>query len=707
MTKTGRYDCSMGASEARVSLLAVALLGTAGWIGCPGTACASVGDLDPDFGDFGRRSFEGSGPVWAVNSLDDARVRVVGGATGLSRSIDDSRAQYWATRGFDGYLAGPWTSIETLANTAYLHGAVQADGKFVGVGRVANSGFSATPIHGRGLVTRWNPDGSADTSFNGSGHLEIAEDADVSLTSVAIDADGRIVVAGYHDGELLVRRFMPDGTDDSSFHSDAAAGIAADGHTKLIRAGAAGYRVLVRKASGASTGCGVLALQPDGTVDDTWGSAGLAGLGPAAATMDCMAMMRTRDGHTVVVGSADGKASVVSLTPAGQFDPGFESVGLDDATAATAVLAPDGEDRIYVAALAPEGIAAARVLRLMPDGSRDHLFGDSGQTLIDFGGPYAGTVRPAALDLTARKELLVAGGLGSGLFTTPFVVRLLGTAGNSPGIVGIERTTVKAAEGSIAVITVRRMGGGAGDVSITYRAPALDAWEGDAVAEDDYAAIDGVLRWSDGDRSDRTIEIPIRADASSIGEYAESFNVELYGAVGAGLGTRLARVTIPPDGSEAGMLEITGIPGTLLESDGHGCVLINRKFGTHGAVSVTVTPVSGTASAGEDFASTPIVVSWEDGDGSRRCADIAVVDDDESEPEESFTVELTNATGGAVVGPHYKYTIPIAASDIVSSPSSSPGGGGGGGGGAGSAGWSLLALLLLAKRTKRLTQVKG
>jgi len=111
--------------------------------------------------------------------------------------------------------------------------------------------------------------------------------------------------------------------------------------------------------------------------------------------------------------------------------------------------------------------------------------------------------------------------------------------------------------------------------------------------------------------------------------------------------------------------------------------------------------------AGEDFASTPIVVSWEDGDGSRRCADIAVVDDDESEPEESFTVELTNATGGAVVGPHYKYTIPIAASDIVSSPSSSPGGGGGGEGGAGSAGWSLLALLLLAKRTKRLTQVKG
>src|SRR5262245_25334602 len=93
--------------------------------------------------------------------------------------------------------------------------ALQADGKVVVAGTVANN-FG---------VARFNADGSLDTSF-GSGGLVVTDIAGGNdlCQGVVIQADGKIVVAGGAANgatgtDFALVRYNPDGSLDSSFGS--------------------------------------------------------------------------------------------------------------------------------------------------------------------------------------------------------------------------------------------------------------------------------------------------------------------------------------------------------------------------------------------------------------------------------------------------------------------------------------------------------
>jgi hypothetical protein len=73
---------------------------------------------------------------------------------------------------------------------------------------------------------------------------------------------------------------------------------------------------------------------------------------------------------------------------------------------------------------------------------------------------------------------------------------------------------------------------------------------------------------------------------------------------------------------------------------------------------VTVTPVAGSATPA-DFAAAPIVLSWADGDSAPKTATIPIINDNDAESQETFTVELSNPTSGAVVGPHSHLAVTI------------------------------------------------
>jgi hypothetical protein len=105
-------------------------------------------------------------------------------------------------------------------------------------------------------------------------------------------------------------------------------------------------------------------------------------------------------------------------------------------------------------------------------------------------------------------------------------------------------------------------------------------------------------------------------------------------------------------------------------------------------VSVKVTPVSGTATAGSDFDSTSVVVSWADGDSDTKEVDIPITNDSTEEASESFTVQLSDATGGALVGAGPSIEIAIDANDQPPPPPP-PGSGGGGS-------FGYLSLLMLS-----------
>src|SRR3954469_15684356 len=129
--------------------------------------------------------------------------------------------------------------------------AVQSDGKIVvagdaGVGRAAQI-----------ALVRYNVDGSLDKSFNGTGKVITAVgDGDCKGEGLALQSDGKIVVAGYSfkpggkdRAEFTVLRYNPDGTLDSGFgesgkvtseiggSSDSANSVALQSDGKIVVAG--------------------------------------------------------------------------------------------------------------------------------------------------------------------------------------------------------------------------------------------------------------------------------------------------------------------------------------------------------------------------------------------------------------------------------------------------------------------------------------
>ena len=115
---------------------------------------------------------------------------------------------------------------------------------------------------------------------------------------------------------------------------------------------------------------------------------------------------------------------------------------------------------------------------------------------------------------------------------------------------------------------------------------------------------------------------------------------------GAGLGTRNGTIEILADGSPAGQFAIE--PSSLLVAEGQSAtVSVLRPYYSAGAVSVTLSPIAGTATAGDDFAPEPVTVAWADGDSSRKLVEFAIPDDTSQEASESFTVELQIQPGEA------------------------------------------------------------
>src|SRR5262249_7496655 len=100
--------------------------------------------------------------------------------------------------------------------------AVQSDGKIVVAG-----GALLTP-GGVIAIVRYNTDGSLDNSFGGNGKVITNISGYDVARALAIQADGKIVVTGATGGrawDILVARYKSDGSLDPSFNGDGIATI--------------------------------------------------------------------------------------------------------------------------------------------------------------------------------------------------------------------------------------------------------------------------------------------------------------------------------------------------------------------------------------------------------------------------------------------------------------------------------------------------
>ena len=101
---------------------------------------------------------------------------------------------------------------------------------------------------------------------------------------------------------------------------------------------------------------------------------------------------------------------------------------------------------------------------------------------------------------------------------------------------------------------------------------------------------------------------------------------------------------------------------TVEERDGAAGITVLREGSSVGAVSVGVSTVDETATAGFDYAATTETLSWSDGELGARSFSVQLFDDEEEEPAETLRLALSGATGGALLGDP-SAVLTIAASD--------------------------------------------
>jgi uncharacterized delta-60 repeat protein len=166
--------------------------------------------------------------------------------------------------------------------------AVQPDGKLVVAGRRSNNDGTIFAL------ARYNSDGSLDPSFGSGGRVTTAfPQGESEITAMALQQDGKIVAAGdtgggANHGVMAVARYNPDGTLDQAFGTagQATVDFGAGFHTAYaIGIQPDGKIVLAGTASllppsFTASQFGLARLNPNGTLDPGFGNGGLV-IGPS------------------------------------------------------------------------------------------------------------------------------------------------------------------------------------------------------------------------------------------------------------------------------------------------------------------------------------------------------------------------------------------------------------------------------------------
>ena len=99
--------------------------------------------------------------------------------------------------------------------------------------------------------------------------------------------------------------------------------------------------------------------------------------------------------------------------------------------------------------------------------------------------------------------------------------------------------------------------------------------------------------------------------------------------------------------------------GDIDEGDGTLQVAVYRNYYTTGAVSVTVTPRSGTATAGDDFTADAVTLSWNDGEGGAEVIEIPINDDSSRGAGRAIHARVVRRDRRRLIGPFSTITTPF------------------------------------------------
>jgi uncharacterized delta-60 repeat protein len=403
----------------------LAALGAALLLFAVGSAQAKPGSLDLNFGTRGSVTTAiGSDPhsddVATGVALQANGKIVVAGYTGVYPRLEIALARYNRAGSLDTSFGGDGQVTTAIGSSSGASGvAILANGKIVVGG---DTGLHPSSF----AVTRYNGDGSPDTSFGVDGQVTTAIGLGAGASDLVLQPDGKIVLAGSagegSTRDFALARYNADGSLDSSFGTDGtittpigsgndiATALARQPNGKLVAAGFSD--------NGSNWDFALARYNADGSLDTTFDGDGKVTTAIGSNEDRASALALQRDGKLVAAGwSYNGSNydfALVRYNENGSLDTSFGAGGK-----VTTALGPN-HDLSFALARQPDGKLVAGgfsespadvpntfiLARYQANGSLDSSFGAAGSVRTAFG---RGGGSASALAIQPDGKLVAAG----------------------------------------------------------------------------------------------------------------------------------------------------------------------------------------------------------------------------------------------------------------------------------------------------------
>ncbi len=278
---------------------------------------------------FGGGDGQVTGPVCSVQVAlqSDGKILIAAGTTdyiALARYNADGSVDT-TFGGGDGMVTvnpGQWGTGESVV--------VQSDGKILvaGYGQKSGYGFNTDFV-----LLHFTADGTLDTSFGSNGIITTDFGNGEDRAHSMVQSDGKILVAGSSLNEtnnnFAVARYNMDGTLDPSFSGDGKLTTELGGNDEgYCMAVQSNGKILV--AGHSNTSIAVVRYNTDGSLDSTFSSDGIVttDIGAVAVFNDHiftgMGMTLQPDGRILVTGQSNGDMALVRYNSDGTLDASFD-----------------------------------------------------------------------------------------------------------------------------------------------------------------------------------------------------------------------------------------------------------------------------------------------------------------------------------------------------------------------------------------------
>jgi uncharacterized delta-60 repeat protein len=292
-------------------------------------------------------------------------------------------------------------------------------------------------------LTRYKADGSLDTTFGSGGSVNAQPGKGFT---VAIQPDGKILVAGRSGDDFAILRYSSSGTLDRTFGRngvatiDIAARSVDDGRAMVLQPdGKIVVAGTTRAANATDCSIAVVRLTASGALDTSFGNGGKVVRAPSTGTLTPFTPEDRGEGlaldlgtnKLVVAGSLyTGGTVVFRFNANGTSDPSFDGDGevMLASLNRTASIAVQADHKVVVAGMHDDlsGTDAGwdfGMFRLNPDGTGDAGFGAAG--LVYTPEPTANT--PVDVEIQTDGQIVLFGYHDN---TEPMLARYRGTDGS-------------------------------------------------------------------------------------------------------------------------------------------------------------------------------------------------------------------------------------------------------------------------------------